>query len=501
MKKMWRLTSMALVAGIFLTSSLTGCGSSGAGKESTAASQASATASQTSAKSEEPVKLTWYLRGANLKNVDSVTAKANEISKSKINVTVDYKFVDPGSFDQKMQMIAAGGEEYDITFTSNWANDFLGNISKGSFIAIDELLAKYPKLKESIPEKLWNALKVNGKIYGVPNYQILSLPAAYWFKKDLVDKYNIKFDNVKNINDLTEIYQLIKSKEPGIIPVKFGAPEVAFRVEYNYPSTQNFVIDAKEFKPLNHTFEDPGYLKYSKLMREWYQKGFFPQNVATQQDSDEALNKSGKLFSCYTGYKPGVEAELAQKYGFDVVVVPIGNPPFFGQNTAIATVNAISRTSKNPDKAMALLELMNTDKDLYNTMTFGIDGQDYKKVSDNRIEKINNTYQFDAWQLGNQFNAYLLPGQADDAWEQTKKLNDKAPADPLMGFTFNRSSVENEMAQITALYKQYNPIFKNGLDDPDKMVKEFSAKLKTAGVDKVKQEMQKQLDEWKKTTK
>ncbi|MNV79495.1 hypothetical protein D3C71_1730490 [compost metagenome] len=145
-----------------------------------------------------------------------------------------------------------------------------------------------------------------------------------------------------------------------------------------------------------------------------------------------------------------------------------------------------------------LLELMDTDKDLYNLMTFGIEGQDYKKVSANRIEKIADTYQFDAWQLGNQFNAYLLPGQPDDAWEQTKKMNEGVVVDPLADFSFNRTPVQNELVQISAVYKEFNVILKNGLDDPDAAVKRFKDKLKQAGEEKVKAEIQKQLDEWRK---
>ena len=47
-----------------------------------------------------------------------------------------------------------------------------------------------------------------------------------------------------------------------------------------------------------------------------------------------------------------------------------------------ATMQAINRNSKNPERAMMLLELLNTDKDLYNLLNFGIKDKHYKIDAD-----------------------------------------------------------------------------------------------------------------------
>ncbi|NOU66081.1 DUF3502 domain-containing protein [Paenibacillus sp. LMG 31461] len=441
------------------------------------------------------VKLTWYLRGSKPKNADSVIAKANELTKAKINATVDYKFVEPGDYDQKMQLIMASGESYDIAFTSNWSNNYVGNVDKGAYLALDDYLAKYPKFKQSIPVKVWNGVKVNGKIYGIFNYQILSLPTGFEFRKDLIQKYNINLDNVKKVSDLTPIFEQIKAKEPGIVPLKYGTPNTSYYTESGFPAlVETFQIDTQTWKVGDYLWTSDNMMKHYQLMREWYQKGFFPANVATASEGDQALEKSGKLFSQFTGYKPGVEAELSEKRGYGVVTKSLTKAPYVGK--MYSTVSAISKSSKNPERAFMLLEMINTDKDLYNLMTFGIENQDYKKTGPSSIEKTPDTYQFDAWMLGNQFNAYLLPGQPNDAWAQTMKLNESAEVDPLAEFAFDRTPVQNEIVQINAIYKEFNVILKNGLDDPDKIVKLFKEKLKQAGEEKVRSEIQKQLDQW-----
>jgi putative aldouronate transport system substrate-binding protein len=471
---------------------LAGCGSD---SDKEGASPAAATGGK-----EAPVSLIWYLRGSPPKNVASVTAKANEMIQAKINATVDFKFVEPGDYDQRMQLIMAAAEPFDIAWTSNWSNDYVNNVNKGAFLALDDYLAKFPKLKQSMPDKVWEATKVNGKNYGVFNYQILTLPHAFSFRKDMVDKYKLDLSNIKSMKDLTPVFETIKAKEPDMVPLKFGVPNMGVAMDGTWlPVVENFEVDPATWKVQSYFWTSDKIFPYYELMREWYTKGFFPQNVATVAEGDQALSKAGKLFAEYASYKPGVDAELAAKMGYEVKVVQMAPAPLLGKLTS--TLNSISRTSKNPEKALALLELVNTDKELYNLLTFGIENQDYKKVGDNRIEKIPDTYQFDAWQLGNQFNAYLLPGQPDDVWEQTMKLNDTAKVNPLIDFSFNRAPVENELVQINAIFKEFNVILKNGLDDPANSVQKFKEKLKLAGEEKVKAEIQKQIDEWRKTQK
>lgn len=444
----------------------------------------------------KPVKLVWYLRSAEPQKMAAVMQKANEIINDKIKATVEFKFVAPGEYDKKMQLIMSSGEEYDIAFTAAWANNYLNNVSKGAYIPVDDLVAKYPDLKNMFKKEIWDAVKVNGKAYGVPNNQIMADQAGMWFKKDLIDKYKIDLTKVKTLNDLTPIFQKIKDSEPGVSAMRYGSP-TSFR-EYDNTSVvvDQFLFDTKTGKV---SYQPEQLIPQYKLMREWYQKGFFPQDVATLKD-EVSLIKAGKVFSRYSRQKPGNEAELKVANGFDVVTIPAGQP-IISKSAVTSTLNAISTTSKNPERAMMLINLIDTNKELFNLLKFGIEGQDYTKVSANRIEVKPNAYSVAGWLFGNEFNSFVVPGQPDDVWEQTKKLNDSAIVDPAIGFTFDRTKVENEVAQLTAITAEFKLIFENGLDDTDKLMKIMMDKRKAAGHDKVLAEAQRQVDEWRKTQK
>jgi putative aldouronate transport system substrate-binding protein len=164
-------------------------------------------------------------------------------------------------------------------------------------------------------------------------------------------------------------------------------------------------------------------------------------------------------------------------------------------------MQAISKTSKNPERAMMFINLLNTDKELYNTISFGVEGKHYTKNADNTI-KINKEAGYvpnASWVFGNTFNGLIVEGTDANVVAQTQKENETAKPSPLIGFKFVPAAVSAEIANITTVVDQYNPGLATGTVAASQQLKEFQDKLKAAGVDKVIAEAQKQLDEWKKT--
>ncbi|GBF77321.1 sugar ABC transporter substrate-binding protein [Paenibacillus sp. 598K] len=494
-KRVWMtmMLTICMVVGL----ALAGCSSNQEASTSTQSSSSEnsdSPSSQTEQPTElEPVKLVWYLRAPEPNNAASVIQKANEMIQSKINATVDFKFVNPGDYNNKMQLVMSSGEEYDIAFTSNWANPYVSNATRGAYVPVDDLLAQYPDLKNSMRQEVWDGVRVNGKIYGIPNNQIMATAPGIWFKKDLLDKYQIDATQFKSLEDWGAAYEKIKAGEPDVSPLREGIP-TAYSNSSSPVDGTDLSIDPNTWQVyyLNYTLTDR-----FKIMRDWYQKGYFPQDVATLKD-EVSLIKAEKIFSRYYTIKPGAEAEFKANYGFDIVIAPT-NSPRLPKAAGQTTMNAISTTSKNQERAMMLINLLHTDKELFNLLKFGIEGQDYTKVSDNRIEPKADAYSLSGWILGNEFNSYVIPGQTDDVWEQTKELNDSAQADPTTGFTFNTESVQNEIAQLSAVTAEFLPILKNGMADIDQTMEAMKEKRKAAGEDKVIAEAQRQLDEWLKT--
>lgn len=199
---------------------------------------------------------------------------------------------------------------------------------------------------------------------------------------------------------------------------------------------------------------------------------------------------------------PGYLPNFAKQCGDREVEGKVIDPPYVNTSNVIATMNCISANSKNPELAMQFINMMDTDKNgIYNLICYGIEGVHYNKVGENRIEKIEDS-GYDpnsSWQFGNNLNAYLLPGQEDDLWKQTEEINNSAVVSKLLGFSLNTEPIATELAACTAAVSEYIGTLTSGAVDPDTVLPEFLSKLKAADVDKVIAEVQRQIDEWKKT--
>jgi putative aldouronate transport system substrate-binding protein len=518
MLKLKRALVLILSLAMLLTVALTGCGQNAGNTAATQESTTAATsaAEQTTAEPALPeVMLTWYVLTNSQPDDALVYGEANKYLKEKLNATVEFFPLNMGEYNDKIKVKLAGGDPIDVVFTSSWLNSYIDNVAKGALLPIDDLLNQYgTELKAVIPQKYWDMcmMKKDGddkaKLYGVPNYQIEVNVEGLAFRKDLAEKYNLvdAINNVKTYDDLTPIFKTIKDNEPDVAPLIDGNIRNKYDLTaapYNFEPTANYMldIDTSTFKVL--ALDEPqkmeAEMKLSKIRRDWYQKAYIHKDALTIKDR-EPYKKQGKVF-CYTlgACKPGVEIEEKGKYGFDIIAKQVMAPvTSVGQVTA--TMNAIPISSKNPERAMMLLNLVNTDKYLYNLLNFGVENTHYKKIDDNTIE-ITPDSKFNpqmAWALGCQFNAFIQKGQAPDVWEQTKKLNESAVTSPIEGFSFNSEPVKTEMAQMQAVGDKYDGILKQGAADPEAVIAKRNKEMNNNNnMKKVADEVQKQLDEWK----
>ena len=197
-------------------------------------------------------------------------------------------------------------------------------------------------------------------------------------------------------------------------------------------------------------------------------------------------------------YLPGCEATYKTNYGFDVTVTSKSEALLTSYGTT-ATMAAINAGTRYPEKCVEFLEFLNTDKEFYNLLTYGIEGKNYTKIDENYIKKSEeNPYSQPGWAIGNTFNAYLLEGQPLTLAEDTKEINANAKRSPILGFTPDQEEIKLEMANCRAAMDEYLGGLDLGIVDVESNYKAFLQKLKAAGVDTMIEKLNKQLDEWEK---
>lgn len=157
---------------------------------------------------------------------------------------------------------------------------------------------------------------------------------------------------------------------------------------------------------------------------------------------------------------------------------------------------------------MQLLDLIWSDPKISNTLAFGVEGQDYVVTAgegtDNPTVKANEgaEQKWAVWHnwIGPLFDQWDSNWNTKEALEKMQHDNENADVSPINGFTFNPDAVATEVATVNSILTEVSPVIYTGsMSDYDAYIAEVRTRLEQAGISKVKDEIQKQLDEWKKT--
>lgn len=197
---------------ILMTALIAGCRS--ADKSSNLSKQNASIQAQSDV-SGKTGSLKWYVVAATGPQADSdrvQKAMSDYINETYgWNIELELVFNDYASHTDKMQMVIAGGEEYDLCYTSSWCNNYTVNVNKNAYIPLDDLLEEYgQELYNSIPEGVWEGVKIGGQIYGVPNYQLMYKQCSVAIPVKYVEEFQLDVDSVKTIYDLEDFMYAVK---------------------------------------------------------------------------------------------------------------------------------------------------------------------------------------------------------------------------------------------------------------------------------------------------
>ena len=151
---------------------------------------------------------------------------------------------------------------------------------------------------------------------------------------------------------------------------------------------------------------------------------------------------------------------------------------------------------------MQVLDYMYASPELMNLFNWGIEGRHYVFADEEKgiitypegVNVQNKTYGLNmGYEMPNQTIAYVWEGNEPSVWEEYRKFNS---AEPLIstGFIFDNSNVLTEISALTNVRDKYIDAIGSGAVDPAAAIPEMNEALKKAGLDKVIQEKQAQLD-------
>lgn len=472
-----------ILTGALLMGTLAGCGNN------SSTTPESTDKSQSETNSEKPIDLVWWTIGNEPKDYQKVSEEINKYTREKLNVNLQIKYASWGDYSSKLSKIVQSGEQFDIAFTSGIAN-YQDLLNKGYFLDLTELLPTVtPDLYNLLPEDLWTGVTIDGKILGVPAYKD-SAQAQYWiWDKETVERLGIDYKNIETLQELEPALQKMKEDKPSEYPLVINANEGinGFHAAINgydelvvTPSIGVSYTD--DTAKVVGIWEQENVLENLRILNDWFNKGYINPDAATLTElPTKRILSSAQSFE--GGWK---DTEVGHKY--------FG--PAYSTRTIQGSFVSISSGSKNPEAALKVIELVNTDEYFRNLLAFGIEGVHYEKTGDNTIKKLGDSYEVPAYTQGTFFNMYVQDPNPSTQWSDLKALQETAFASPVLGFTFDSTKVQNQISACANIEQKYSSSLITGSANPDDLLPKMIKELNNAGYQDIIAEVQRQVDEF-----
>lgn len=456
---------------------------------------------------DTPIELVWWTYspdGTAPDDAEEVLQRANEISKEKIDVTVKMIYKSEEQFDLDLQT----GEYYDMTFSCDWCNDFDANAGNGYYYDITELVEKTaPKLYKAV-DPWWEIGSLHGKIYGVPMLKDLGAEVFFRMNSDYFEtEKGLTLPEEMAFADLEPYLEMWKEDHPDDYP--FFIPSVglsgAFQVHERIVSKYLVIPYSKAGTPdgtkIIPVFDDEEYMGMLRLLHKWYGLSYINPDAATTTEVPKSIKTPVRTGTAWTGFMGWSDPEA---YGFNVKLVRFIGPNM-SRSTQQGSLIAINAAASH-EKAQACLkymELLYTDKELRDTLAYGIEGKHFEYYEDTVIRTVegNEHYMQDAFVTGPAVSASVVSADKDnpadpDQWKKVYDGYKSARISDTRGFSFDPTNVEAEIAALDAIWNSYSAELVTGTSDTDEAAKEILKQMEAAGLDKVREEAQRQLDEY-----
>ncbi|RED64983.1 extracellular solute-binding protein [Cohnella lupini] len=469
-------------------------------------------ASSPPAESRTEVKLKFYFGGEKKAATDEVWNKVSEYVQSKgLDVRFDVHYIPFTDFKEKMLIKAAAGDKWDLNFDADWQS-YKQMVARGSYLPLNDLLPQYaPNLFHKYEELgTLEAATMNGEIVGLPwTLKMSERPFVGW-RADLAEKAGITRapDSIRTIEDLDKLLHELKDAFPdaklsrtpplSLYWTREEWVDLAFHGLGFYLDDPDMTVQAIE--------QQPYYLESAYMSRKWNDYKILNRDATIDNENGADQWRNGKLLFTITSHEwatadPGfVDSSFRQQMS---LIYPDKR---YVNRTALANVLAINRNSEHPELVLRFLDMIETDKVLYDLVQYGIEGKTYVLSGEaaeypEGMQYITSNYmEWDSrWAFWKPQFMRPTPTYPGDFWLKEAEfadlpININSPVD---GLLISDDRIKNEVARRDRLANDVGkPIEFGKTTDVEAEVDNYARLQREAGLDKIIAEVQRQVDEY-----
>lgn len=435
---------------------------------------------------------------------NDITEKVNEILDEKgkeekvVFVRIPYAYQADGKISDFVQYMGENNVKLDIY--PAWEADMPYLLEKNQMYDITDYLESEDgrHVKDAVNEAFWEITQKDGHYYGIgisrDNY------GCWVVNKELMEKYDISEEELsKSLEELEPIFEKVASEGDGVIPFLYNSYVFSY-IPFTMPDGRAVTgfWEGTFDGTVKNLFDTEGMYNWVKTINDYSQKGYAVYgNTDTDTNffmamsySDVPMMRDDRI---NTWTNPNVE----------LVTIPYYST---NQSSISTMLNVIPSWSKEPKKALEFLNLAFTDKEISETLLYGLAGREYtvENGTYNTTEQFNEQIYVHS-SLGNLAVCSPMEPYADKQCDFVQIDVKEVEEFPLKGFIFKSDNVEEQIAAVMDVWGDGNKLdalfaFDKygiaGYSSWDEYYEKFNSDLKKAGIDDIVEEMNRQIDEY-----
>jgi putative aldouronate transport system substrate-binding protein len=459
----------------------------------------------------------WYTGGLIQPQVIEDMKAISKYAEDKIGVGLTFASAE----NAVKNVMIESGEAFDIMNLDG--DPFIKYAAMGACADItDSVKSQTPALWNSMPQDLWAAGTYDGRIYAVPIYKDVATTSFTIWDTRSVNKYNLhSLIKDTTIPGLDKIFREIKRQDPSVYitvskdddfqlgrwidGISAGLQAPVFGVRFD-DRTRTVITPIQD---------DPTWQEGLRYFRQWCLDGLFAPDKLTSKDSWKPPELGAPIYTAGSGWASAASIWAGWNHnpeGTTPVETYMG--PWKYTDAIRSAMNFIGANSPHKTECLKILELASTDPAFRDMLAYGVEGKHFTYVTRPQGQTpgvIHKTgvnwegpyhYKTGAWFIQTPAGTKPIISSPDDDLNRLGEIadqNGRARTSVMMGFTFDSAALLTEIANVNAVWDRYKDIVFSGAEDPAVIVPKVMAELNAVGLQKIKDEAQRQVNEWAKT--
>jgi putative aldouronate transport system substrate-binding protein len=461
--------------------------------------------------------VSWYTGGIIQPTVIEDMKIISKYAEDKIGIGLEFASVEGAA----QNVMVESGEPFDIMNLD--AGPFIKWAEMGACADITDLVkTETPALYASMPESMWPAGTYQGKIFAVPIYKdVATTPFTIWDTRS-VNKYNLhSFIQDTTIPGFDKTFRELKRQDPSLYitvarehDFQLGRWIDGFSSGLQAPIF-GVRLDDRNRRVIIPIQDDPIWQEGLRYFRSWYQDGLFAPDQATSPENWVPADLGAPIYTSGSGWPSAASIWAGWNHNPDgTIPVETSMGPWNSTDSIRNAMNFVGANSTHKVEALKILELASTDPLFRDMLAYGVEGKHFTYVTRPQGQTpgvVHKTgvnwegpyaYKTGAWFIETSSGTKPVISSTDDDLDRLGEIaeqNGRARTSVVMGFTFDSSAYLTEISNINAVWDRYRALVFGGVEDPAVIVPRVVAEMNAVGLQRIKEEAQRQIDAWART--